>query len=192
MEVGRYPRPIHSWHRKQSGSLVGTGSLLGLFLARSQGQSSATTDDELIHVATDTKRIGPLCVRVGDFLAAWRGGHSIHKVVTYIVIRVYDRARKYKTCGWMKSGKRRREALKPTTCCISLLVCRRPPRREQITVAGSVASWSRLSIFHTFQQKHLTHYFTLWRGLIEIDSFVENENKKDQCLPAHTALHCWV
>lgn len=49
---GRYPRPIHSWHRKQSGSLeVGTGSLLGLFLARSQGQSSATTDDELIHVA---------------------------------------------------------------------------------------------------------------------------------------------
>lgn len=48
---GRYPRPINSWRRKQSGSLVGTGSLLGLFLARSRGQSSATTDDELIHVA---------------------------------------------------------------------------------------------------------------------------------------------
>lgn len=87
----------------------------------------------------------------------------------------------------MKSGKRR-EALKPTTCCISLLVCRRPPSREQITVAGSVASWSRLSISHTFQQKHLTYYYlTLWRGLIEIDSFVENENGKDQCLPI---LHC--
>lgn len=86
----------------------------------------------------------------------------------------------------MKSGKRR-EALKPTICCISLLVCRRPPSREQITVAGSVASWSRLSISHTFQQKHLTHYLTLWRGLIEIDSFVETENGKDQCLPI---LHC--
>lgn len=38
--------------------------------------------------------------------------------------------------------------------------------------------------------KHLTYYYlTLWRGLIviEIDSFVENENKKDQCLPI---LHC--
>lgn len=87
----------------------------------------------------------------------------------------------------MKSGKRR-EALKPTTCCISLLVCRRPPSREQITVAGSVASWSRLSISHTFQQKHLTYYYlTLWRGLIEIDSFVENENKK-RLMPA--CLHC--
>lgn len=86
----------------------------------------------------------------------------------------------------MKSGKRR-EALKPTICCISLLVCRRPPSREQITIAGSVASWSRLSIFHTFQQNTSLTTCTLWRGLIEIDSFVENENKKDQCLPT---LHC--
>lgn len=92
----------------------------------------------------------------------------------------------YRTCGWIKSGKRR-EALKPTICCISLLVCRRPPSREQITVAGSVASWSRLSIFHTFKQNTLFTTCTLWRGLIEIDSFVENENEKDQCLPI---LHC--
>lgn len=75
VEVGKYPRPIHSWHRKQSSSLVGTGSLLGLFLARSRGQSSATTDDELIATDKPTpKEKGPLCVRVGDFLAAWRGG----------------------------------------------------------------------------------------------------------------------
>lgn len=91
----------------------------------------------------------------------------------------------YRTCGWIRSGKRR-EALKPTICCISLLVCRRPPSREQITVAGSVASWSRLP-FPIHSNKHLTHYLTVWRGLIEIDSFVENESKKDQCLPI---LHC--
>lgn len=61
---GRYPRPIHSWHRKQSGSLVGTGSLLGLFLARSQGQSSATTDDELIATDKPTRKEKARCAYV--------------------------------------------------------------------------------------------------------------------------------
>lgn len=74
VEVGRYPRPIHSWHRKQSGSLVGTGSLLGLFLARSRGQSSATTDDELIHVATDTKRKRPAVRTCWRFLGCLERG----------------------------------------------------------------------------------------------------------------------
>jgi len=55
-EVGTLDQYILGTGSKVVGSLVGTGSLLGLFLARSQGQSSATTDDELIHVATDTKR----------------------------------------------------------------------------------------------------------------------------------------
>lgn len=95
----------------------------------------------------------------------------------------------YRTCGWTRSGKRG-EALKPTTCCISLLVCRRPPSREQVTVAGSVASWSRLSIFHTFQQNTSLTTLVSSGGLTEIDSFVENENGKDQCLPTmpYTAL----
>lgn len=74
-EVGTLDQYILGTGSKVVGSLVGTGSLLGLFLARSQGQSSATTDDELIATDKPTpKEKGPLCVRVGDFLAAWRGG----------------------------------------------------------------------------------------------------------------------
>lgn len=85
MEIGRYPRPIHSWHRKQSGSLVGTGSLLGLFLARSHGQNSATTDDELIAQVCSYRhqKTKARCAYVLEI--SWLLGEGVYGSISYIV-----------------------------------------------------------------------------------------------------------